>query len=391
MGSKKRPAPKKTKKEQDSSSEDSSSEDSSSESAPPTKRARVSAKESDEMAKTYAEKLLPKKSKLQYEEEWDKFASFIKWGKQRKTAPKEAELVRYVTYLLDVKKNKRSSVSSYYCRLSGFILAKYNIKCKTTYPRVAMLISNAPCAPPKQSKTLTDQQLEDYCTNGPLNGYHLVRRAYLATSYSGALRAAEAKALTLKDVDASDEGNIKVTIIRLKSKNPVSFTFFLTNWAAATFLLYLNYINDEHDLIELARNECLWIRGEQDEDGPVKFSECVVGVNTLRQIPSVCARWLNLKNPELYTGHCARKSAAQSLYDKETPSSVLKDHCGWSSESMIQTYAKSSDATKKTVADRLTQPPAAPPQAPQTAQGSVVINLNFGDILTQLTKQGIPK
>ena len=56
---------------------------------------------------------------------------------------------------------------------------------------------------------------------------------------------------------------------------------------------------------------------------------------------------------------------------------------------MIQTYVKSSDA-KKTVADRLTQPPAAP-QGPQTAQGSVVINLNFGGILTQLTRQEIPK
>lgn len=47
-----------------------------------------------------------------------------------------------------------------------------------------------------------------------------------------------------------------------------------------------------------------------------KCTRQVVGINKLGDIPRTIAEYLNLENPETYTGHCFRRSSATVLVNK---------------------------------------------------------------------------
>ena len=51
-----------------------------------------------------------------------------------------------------------------------------------------------------------------------------------------------------------------------------------------------------------------------------------MGIHMLRKISSRIANFLNLPNPELYTGHCLRRSAENTLAEANTSSTAMKQH-----------------------------------------------------------------
>ena len=65
------------------------------------------------------------------------------------------------------------------------------------------------------------------------------------------------------------------------------------------------------------------------------------------------ANYLNLENPEQYTGHCFRRSAAIVLADSGASMSTMKRQFRWRSSTMAEGYISQSKKYKMDVAKSL--------------------------------------
>ena len=70
-------------------------------------------------------------------------------------------------------------------------------------------------------------------------------------------------------------------------------------------------------------------------------------------MPQVVAKFLNLPNPEEYTGHCFRRSSATILVDSGADLTSLKRHGGWKSSSVAEGYIEESLNNKIEVANKI--------------------------------------
>lgn len=75
-----------------------------------------------------------------------------------------------------------------------------------------------------------------------------------------------------------------------------------------------------------------------------------VGIHTIGGAPRKIAEYLNLSNPERYTGHCFRRTSATLLANAGADVNVLKRHGGWKSTSVAEKYVEESLETKTKVA-----------------------------------------
>ena len=80
----------------------------------------------------------------------------------------------------------------------------------------------------------------------------------------------------------------------------------------------------------------------------------VIGKNTIAQYPSVVAKYLNLENPESYTGHCIRRSASTILADSGKVDKITLKRAGrWKSDVVCDGYIEESKHSKKVIANAL--------------------------------------
>lgn len=78
-----------------------------------------------------------------------------------------------------------------------------------------------------------------------------------------------------------------------------------------------------------------------------------VGVHKIASVPSIVAKFLNLEKPELYTGHCFRRTSATVLANSGASMEGLKRHGGWRSSSVVEGYIDESECTKIEVAEKI--------------------------------------
>lgn len=67
-----------------------------------------------------------------------------------------------------------------------------------------------------------------------------------------------------------------------------------------------------------------------------------IGINKFGAMGKEVAKYLKLQNPELYTGHCFRRSSATLLVDAGGDITTLKRHGGWKSTSVAEGYIEDS-------------------------------------------------
>ena len=65
------------------------------------------------------------------------------------------------------------------------------------------------------------------------------------------------------------------------------------------------------------------------------------------------ATYLNLPNPQLYTGHCFRRSSATLLVDAGGDITTLKRHGGWKSTTVAEGYIEESVQNKIKVPNQI--------------------------------------
>lgn len=79
----------------------------------------------------------------------------------------------------------------------------------------------------------------------------------------------------------------------------------------------------------------------------------VIGINKLGNMPKQIAIYLNLDNPEIYTGHCFRRTAATVLVDAGADLVTLKRLGGWKSSEVAEGYIENSMRNRMNIANTL--------------------------------------
>ena len=86
---------------------------------------------------------------------------------------------------------------------------------------------------------------------------------------------------------------------------------------------------------------------------PSIFVKTPIGVNSLYNVGKDVAEFLQLANPELFTGHCFRRSSATQLANSGCSVMELKQKFHWDGDKMPLVYVANSDANMNKMASML--------------------------------------
>ncbi|KAI8426856.1 hypothetical protein MSG28_014537 [Choristoneura fumiferana] len=100
-----------------------------------------------------------------------------------------------------------------------------------------------------------------------------------------------------------------------------------------------------------------------------KCTRQAIGKQKLSEFPKKIAQFLNLPNPETYTGHCLRRTSACLLAQSGADAVLLKQCGGWKSTNGIAEYLEGT-YTKRTRID----PPRIMPQPTENEQAEFLLD-----------------
>ncbi|XP_026326762.1 uncharacterized protein LOC113235316 [Hyposmocoma kahamanoa] len=78
------------------------------------------------------------------------------------------------------------------------------------------------------------------------------------------------------------------------------------------------------------------------------------GINKFGAMPKEIAKFLNLPDPDLYTGHSFRRTSATLLADSGADLLTLKRHGGWRSSTVAESYVEDSVRNKSNICTQIT-------------------------------------
>ena len=85
----------------------------------------------------------------------------------------------------------------------------------------------------------------------------------------------------------------------------------------------------------------------------VNFTKIPLGKNMIGKIPSEIAKRINIENPDRFTFHSFRRSAATAVADVGATSAQMCDFFGWANSKMAGEYISTSKAAVQNVASKL--------------------------------------
>lgn len=84
-----------------------------------------------------------------------------------------------------------------------------------------------------------------------------------------------------------------------------------------------------------------------------KCTQQRIGINKFGNLGKTIANYLQLPNPEMYTGHCFRRTSATLLVDAGGDITALKRHGGWKSTAVAESYIDDSIANKISISNSI--------------------------------------
>lgn len=148
--------------------------------------------------------------------------------------------------------------------------------------------------------------------------------------------------MSVEHVD--DKGSV-ITVTIPDSKTRRQRMFIVTDGTTNNLHLYRTYVSLRP--AEISHNRLfLTYRSNRCTVQPV-------GINTFSKIPSIIATYLNLSAPNLYTGHCFRRSSATMLVAQGGDILTLKRHGDWRSTSVAEGYIDDDLSNKVQVANKI--------------------------------------
>ena len=155
----------------------------------------------------------------------------------------------------------------------------------------------------------------------------------------GACRRDEVIKIRVQDVE-------KVIIITLPStKTNIDRTFTISN------LTYMSLVRQYMSLRpQNSANNRFFLKYSKG-----KCFNQNVGINKVGQTPSLIAFYLNLPQPECYTGHCFRRTSTTFLADSGADLTTIKRHGGWKSSTVAEGYIADSVSNKIKISEKILQ------------------------------------
>jgi integrase len=307
----------------------------------------------------------PSKSKVVYLKAFKSFERYLKDNNQWKanTVPTDLQVMNYFHYLRHDLKWAPTTLWSTYARINAVLKRVYGVSLKS-FTRVSDILKSYDSGHVvKQAGIFTPQQIEDFVTDPELSSkYWLVRKAVCLIGYYGGFRNVELKSLKFENCEldsmgywfhfarSKQRGRVEQTSICIPRRQPDwipvcsnSTRVGLDFDPASLIDLYLAEVESD---LNCSRDE---LKGDffRATHGPKgqKFTQLTLGKNTISKVGVQVATELCLPRPEIYTGHCWRRSCGTSASDSGVNVTTLMAMMGWSNPKTAMVYVKKSRMT----------------------------------------------
>ncbi|XP_050517936.1 uncharacterized protein LOC126892445 [Diabrotica virgifera virgifera] len=197
---------------------------------------------------------------------------------------------------------------------------------------------------PKKASIFTREQFEKFLMEAPDEEF-LVHKVAMILGISGACRREELYNITMNDIQQTDG----LMIVKVpNTKTNIQRTFTVVN-KPDDKIPYLEILQKYIKLRPLqVKSNHLFVRYAKG-----KCCAQVIGKGTIGGWPSQIAKFLNLPNPENYTGHLFRSTSATLLANKGVDVLGLKRHGGWRSSTVAESYVEDSLQNKIDFAEKI--------------------------------------
>ncbi|KAK4881350.1 hypothetical protein RN001_004669 [Aquatica leii] len=274
-----------------------------------------------ELANKALDNLMPTKSRAKYQKE---YKSFTTWCDQNNVnSITENVVLAYFQNMTHLKKSL--TMWSNYSMLKTCLNINKNIDISKFLKVTVFLKRISKNYVPKKSKVLEFKHIEKFFVEANDDCYLAMKNA-LIIGYSGACRLEELMFLSIKDIEFKID-SIIVSIPKTKNNVPQVF---------------LRPAHTPHDRYFLTYREG-------------KCSILPIGINKIGQMPKSIATFLNLSNPEFYTGHCFRRNSVSEFANRGGDLITIKKHGGWKSSAVAEGYIDATITKKFEVAQKLSQ------------------------------------
>jgi hypothetical protein len=307
----------------------------------------------------------PAKSKVVYLKAFKEFERYLKGQNQWQpnTVPSDLQVMNYFHHLRKVLKWAPTTLWSTYARINAVMKRVYGVSLNS-YSRVSDVLKSYDSGHTiKQAGIFTPQQIEDFVTDPQLSSkYWLVRKVVCLVGYYGGFRNVELKSLVFENCEhdsmgywfsfarAKQRGRVDETTICVPRRQadwiPVvsdSSRIGLDFDPASLIDLYLAEVQSD---LQCSRDE---LKGDffRATHGPKgqKFTQLPLGKNTIGRVGVQVATELCLPRPEIYTGHCWRRSCGTSASDSGVNVTTLMSMMGWTNPKTAMVYVKKSRMT----------------------------------------------
>lgn len=272
--------------------------------------------------------VLPAKSKEKYMKVRD---NFLNWRKQ-KSCNSFSENVLFV-YFEELSVNKKSSsLWSIYSMLRSTLQLLDNVDISKYSKLISFLKRKNEGYVPKQSMVLTNEDVKKFI-NAASDYEYLHLKAIAVIGISGGLRREEIYNIRMNDLSDKQGSVLIVTVPVNKSNKPKTFAVSDTFYDVYKSYLALRPKNATSDkfFLKFSKGKC--------------FNQNL-GINKIGDAPKEIAKFLNLPNIHLYTGHSFRRSGATCLVNTGASVNTLKDYGQWRSFGSMQRYYESNEVNK---------------------------------------------
>lgn len=310
--------------------------------------------------------LLPEKSRQLYEAQWD---AYVKWCQAnrilRENYSTDESIFNYTSSLLE--KLAPTTVRSRLAMLKATIFAHDDVK-PVTIKAEKLLDLKDKKYQKKKSEVFTRDEINKFLEQAPDEEF-LLAKVIASLGIFGALRKCELHDLTVADLDIKEDDGVFVYVKPHKSEKARRFYLTWNDSIALRKYLALRSTTAKPDLL-------LTYRGG-------KVINLVVGINTIGKVPEKIAKWLNLREPQSYTGHAFRRTAATLAAEGGADLLDLKRLGGWQSDTVAQDYIAESDTgarkraslvRNENLGQSVDMPPAKKAKTGETFNNSVFTN-----------------
>ena len=284
--------------------------------------------------------LIPEKSKRRYELAYEKF---MKWVNDKKTNVNEKTLLAYFVRRGEILKSP-GSLWSEFSMLKTMINLELSINIGRYYKLVSFLKRKNVGFVPKKSKVFLFEEINKFMVEAP-NDKYLMLKVVMIMGVAGACRREELVKMTINDIE--DKG--AVVIVNLpNTKTNITRSFTITKNKQDN----VDFVEIFRKYVEVRPKGSQYIRFFYAYNNG-KCSKQVVGINTMGKIPSVIAKYLQLEDPNSYSGHSFRRTSATLLVNAGADTLALKRHGGWKSTAVAEGYVENSMKTKVQFANKI--------------------------------------